>query len=145
MYIFIFYIFYFFGGSGTWTQGLHREPLHQPVFVTGIFEIESHELFAWAGFEPWSSWSASLVARITGVSHRCVANFLYFYLQEVFFFLLAVILSTCDKTPWDIALEWIGNLKYFLRKILKFLPKFIFDEFLLIIRLMLGIVLGQFN
>jgi hypothetical protein len=79
------------------------------------------------------------------VSHRCVANFLYFYLQEVFFFLLAVILSTCDKTPWDIALEWIGNLKYFLRKILKFLPKFIFDEFLLIIRLMLGIVLGQFN
>jgi uncharacterized membrane protein YGL010W len=27
-----------------------------PVFVLGIFEIESFELFAWAGFQPQSSW-----------------------------------------------------------------------------------------
>jgi hypothetical protein len=26
-----------------------------PIFVMGIFEIGSHELFAWAGFEPGPS------------------------------------------------------------------------------------------
>jgi hypothetical protein len=25
--------------------------------VMGFFEIGSHELFAWGGFEPWSFWS----------------------------------------------------------------------------------------
>jgi hypothetical protein len=28
-----------------------------PFFVLGIFEIGFHELFARAGFKPWSSWS----------------------------------------------------------------------------------------
>jgi hypothetical protein len=28
-----------------------------PFLVMGFFEIGSHELFAWAGFEPQSSWS----------------------------------------------------------------------------------------
>jgi hypothetical protein len=49
-----------------------------------IFKIGSCELFAWTGFEPWSSWSLILlisapwVARITGVSHWCLSpsNFL---------------------------------------------------------------------
>jgi hypothetical protein len=31
---------------------LHLEPLHQPFFAKGFFEIGSHELFALAGFEP---------------------------------------------------------------------------------------------
>jgi hypothetical protein len=26
-------------------------------FVVSFFEIGSYTLFAWAGFEPWSSWS----------------------------------------------------------------------------------------
>jgi hypothetical protein len=26
-------------------------------FVIGIFKIGSHQLFSWAGFEPWSSWA----------------------------------------------------------------------------------------
>jgi hypothetical protein len=43
--------------TGVWTQGLHLEPLHQPFFVKGFFEIGSWELFAWAGFGPQSSWS----------------------------------------------------------------------------------------
>jgi hypothetical protein len=41
-----------FFGSGALTQGLHLEPLHQPFFVKGFFEIGSFKLFAWAGFEP---------------------------------------------------------------------------------------------
>jgi hypothetical protein len=43
---FVFWVFFFCA------QGLHLEPLHQPFFVVDIFEIGSHELFAWAGFEP---------------------------------------------------------------------------------------------
>jgi hypothetical protein len=53
-------------GTGAWNRGLHLEPLHQPFFVIFFFfEIGSHKLFAWAGFEPSSSW----VARITSISH----------------------------------------------------------------------------
>jgi hypothetical protein len=33
------------------------EPLHQSFLVKGFFKIRSGELFAWAGLEPWSSWS----------------------------------------------------------------------------------------
>jgi hypothetical protein len=36
-------------------SGLDLEPLHQPFFVMGFFEIGSHILFTWAGFEPQSS------------------------------------------------------------------------------------------
>jgi hypothetical protein len=43
--------------TGTWTQGLHLEPLHQPLFVMGFFNTGSHELFSLAGLEPKSSWS----------------------------------------------------------------------------------------
>jgi hypothetical protein len=46
--------FFFSCGTGVWTQGLHFEPLHQPFFVMGFFEIGFK---VWAGFEPWSSWS----------------------------------------------------------------------------------------
>jgi hypothetical protein len=41
--------FFFFCSAGVWTQDLHLEPLHQSFFVI--------ELFAQAGFEPWSFWS----------------------------------------------------------------------------------------
>jgi hypothetical protein len=41
--------FFFLGGAGF---ELHLQPLHQPSFVMGFFEIGSLELFAWAGFEP---------------------------------------------------------------------------------------------
>jgi hypothetical protein len=36
--------------------------------VLGIFEVGCQDLFAQAGFELQSSWSASQVARFTGVS-----------------------------------------------------------------------------
>jgi hypothetical protein len=51
MYLFI----YFF----VWNQDLHLEPLHSLfcVFVLGFFEIGYRELFAWASFKTWSSWS----------------------------------------------------------------------------------------
>jgi hypothetical protein len=40
--------FHFFAALGC----LHLEPFHQPFFFDGFFEIGSHELFSWAGFEP---------------------------------------------------------------------------------------------
>jgi hypothetical protein len=46
-----------FCSTGVWTRGLYLEPLHQPFFVLGFFEIGSHELFAWAGFELRFCWS----------------------------------------------------------------------------------------
>jgi hypothetical protein len=49
--------FFFFGGTGAWTQGLHLEPLHQPYFCERFFEIGSCKLFALAGFKLRSSWS----------------------------------------------------------------------------------------
>jgi hypothetical protein len=42
--------------------------------VIGFFRLGSRELFAWPGFEGWSSWSLiSWVARIAGMSHWCSA------------------------------------------------------------------------
>jgi hypothetical protein len=52
---FSFFFSFFFCGTGVWTQGLYLEPLHQPFFVLDLFKIGSLELFAWAGFELWSS------------------------------------------------------------------------------------------
>jgi hypothetical protein len=43
--------------TGGWTQGLCLQSLHQPFFYDGFFEIGSHKLIAWAGFEPGFSWS----------------------------------------------------------------------------------------
>jgi hypothetical protein len=43
--------------------------------VIGFFRLGSRELFAWPGFEGWSSWSLiSWVARIAGMSHRRPAD-----------------------------------------------------------------------
>jgi hypothetical protein len=47
------FLFFF---TGAWTQGLHLEPLHRPYFCDGFFRV-SPTVFAWAGFELWSSWS----------------------------------------------------------------------------------------
>jgi hypothetical protein len=66
---------YFFFSTGAWTQGRHLKPHHQPYFCEGFFEIQSHKLFARAGFQLWSSW----VGRIIGVSHKHTA-FLSFFL-----------------------------------------------------------------
>jgi hypothetical protein len=65
-----FNLFFFFCNIGVWTQDLHLEPLHQHFFVMDFFffEIGSHKLFAWQILR-----TASWVARITGVSHRCQA------------------------------------------------------------------------
>jgi hypothetical protein len=50
------------------------------LFGEEFFGIGSHELFTWAGFEPWSLMiSASWVARITGVSCQCPAIILIIF------------------------------------------------------------------
>jgi hypothetical protein len=46
LFIFIIYLFVYFV-----VLGLHLEPLLQPFFVMGFFEIGSHELFAQDGFK----------------------------------------------------------------------------------------------
>jgi hypothetical protein len=61
-------LFLFFGGTGVWTQGfaLAKQVLYwlshtwPPHFALVTLKMESHELFAWSGFEPWSSWSQPL-------------------------------------------------------------------------------------
>jgi hypothetical protein len=65
--------FFFFFNTRASTQGLHLEPLHQPYFCEGCFEIRSCKLFA----QGWLQTvilliSAPWVARITGMSHWCL-------------------------------------------------------------------------
>jgi hypothetical protein len=52
VFYFIYFLWYWSLNSGptTWAT--------PPVFFCeGFFRDRSHEPFAWAGFEPWSSWS----------------------------------------------------------------------------------------
>jgi hypothetical protein len=72
-------LFFFFCGTGAWTQGLLLEPLHQPFFVMGIFKTGSCKLFAQAGFELWSSWSLppeQLGLQVWATSTKQVYSFL---------------------------------------------------------------------
>jgi hypothetical protein len=70
----IFFFFFFFCSNGVLTQGLHLEPLHQPFYVMSLLVIVSHDLFTWTGIESLILLiSASLVDRITGMSHRFLA------------------------------------------------------------------------
>jgi hypothetical protein len=71
--------FFFFGGTGVWTQGLifTRQALlpleHSASHFWGMrfFEMGSWELFAWGWFQTKILLiSASQVARITGMSHQ---------------------------------------------------------------------------
>jgi hypothetical protein len=47
---------------------------HQPCFVLGIFKIGSSKLFAWLALNRILLIPASSVARIIGMSHRCLAK-----------------------------------------------------------------------
>jgi hypothetical protein len=73
--------FFFFCSTGVWTQDLHLEPLHQPYFCEGFFEIGSHRTICQGWL--WTAIfliSASWVAKITGVSHWRPA--IFFFLQN---------------------------------------------------------------
>jgi hypothetical protein len=74
----VVFFFFFFCSTCVWTQGLHLEPFHQPFFMKGFFEIGSHELFASGWLQtPILLISASWVSRITGMSHRHLAGFIF--------------------------------------------------------------------
>jgi hypothetical protein len=75
----------------------HWCPAHQPFFVVGFLEIGSQKLFAWIGFEQWSSWSASWVARIMfwATSTQLVLGFF-----ELTIFCLLVRYSTDAPSPF---------------------------------------------
>jgi hypothetical protein len=57
----------------------HLSHSASPFFVTGVFEIGSLELFPWVWIQTTILLiAASWVVRITGVSHRCPLQILYF-------------------------------------------------------------------
>jgi hypothetical protein len=67
--------FCFVLGTGTWTQGLHLEPLHQSFFVMGFFQDRVSRTI----FPGWlqtkillisASWVAGLQAWATGARPR---------------------------------------------------------------------------
>jgi hypothetical protein len=72
-----------------WFKGLHLEPLYQPYFSEGFFEIGSQELFTWAGFESPSSWSLppeSLGLQVWATSAQLPVWFLTLWEQPVLIF-----------------------------------------------------------
>jgi hypothetical protein len=62
--------FFFFCGTGVWTQDLHLEPLHQPYFHEVLFwdRVSQTICQGWHQTEILLI-SASWVTRITGMSH----------------------------------------------------------------------------
>jgi hypothetical protein len=78
--------FFFFFDTGVWTQGLNFEPLHWSFLVVGFFRDK-----VW--WTVWPGWlqtailliTASWVARITGVSHWCLAVLNIFIYSKIEF------------------------------------------------------------
>jgi hypothetical protein len=86
------FFFFFFCGSGIWTQALHLDPLHQN-FLMHFIKIGFLELFALGWL--WTTVlliSASWVARITGMSHQRL---------DVFFSFRNVVCFFRSWTPWE--------------------------------------------
>jgi hypothetical protein len=52
------FCFFVFGGTLSWNQSLHLEPFQLAfnLIFFFLFDMGSFWLFAWAGFEPQSSW-----------------------------------------------------------------------------------------
>jgi hypothetical protein len=74
--LFVFSFLFFFLALRLERRAYTLRHSTSPIFVMGIFEIGSHELFAQGWL--WTAIlliSASWVARITGVSHRHPATF----------------------------------------------------------------------
>jgi hypothetical protein len=99
----------FFCGTGTWTQGIHREPLCQPLFVMGFIGIGSRKLFC-QGWLPTMILflSASWVTRIISMSHWCpglviilmiLFIYLFFYSFNFTYFWNRVLLCSLGW-PW---------------------------------------------
>jgi hypothetical protein len=96
----LFFCFVLFCGTGVWTQGLHLEPFHWPLFVLGIFKIESHYLLRLA-LNLILLIPASWVPGITGMSHWCLA--IWLILCMIFF------LSIWAKWPEHCMYIWIKD------------------------------------
>jgi hypothetical protein len=77
--------------------------------VLGIFEIESHKLFAWVGLLI----SVSQIARLTGISHQCLDFSIFLMknlrLKEVNF--LAYGYSATRKQNW-VQFKLSGETRY---------------------------------
>jgi hypothetical protein len=76
LYIIYIYIYLFICDTGAWTQGQHLEPLHQPFFF--LWRVLKTICQGWLQSVILLI-STSGVARIIGVSPRCLACFRYFW------------------------------------------------------------------
>jgi hypothetical protein len=99
--------FFFFWGTGAWTQGLYLKPLHQPFFCDGFFwdRILPTICRGWlrtAIFLISASWGV----RITGVSHQHLAKML------LFFFLSSTGVWTQDLTLARLARQALYHLSH---------------------------------
>jgi hypothetical protein len=68
---------FFFCSTGAWTQGLHLEPLHQPIFCEGFLEIGSWGTICLGWLQTTILLiSASWIVRIASMSHWHLAEWL---------------------------------------------------------------------
>jgi hypothetical protein len=88
---------FFFCGTRAWTQGLHLEPLHQPFFCDGCFKTGFCELFPWAGFKLWSSWSLS--PELLGLQVWATGAWLGHFLTYLLWFFSSVLARWQDSWP----------------------------------------------
>jgi hypothetical protein len=70
---YFFSLYSFFCSTRAWTQGLYLEPLHQPLFCDGIFQIGSWKLLLRGGLNLRSSWSLCPVQLGLQVSQQHLA------------------------------------------------------------------------
>jgi hypothetical protein len=68
---------FFFWGATVRTQGLQLDPLHQPFFVTGFWDMVSQTICQVRLWTAILLISASWVARITNMSHWHLAVFYF--------------------------------------------------------------------
>jgi hypothetical protein len=78
--------FFFFLWYWSLNVGLHLEPF----FVTGVFEMGSHELFVQLASNLNPPVSATCVARITGLSHWCLGVIVLTITIYIFLMLFAL-------------------------------------------------------
>jgi hypothetical protein len=95
--------FFFFFSTRVWTQGVHLEPLHQPYFCDGFFRDKVSCIIFW----DWLQTTvllifASLVARITGMSHWHPVSQQFFKLwgNVVYLFHRILQLQNCKFIHW---------------------------------------------
>jgi hypothetical protein len=98
------------------------------LFWSSVLGIVSSKLFAWTGFETWSSYLC-LLSKIAGLSHWRLV-YLYIFLEEKREKILTFSWNVCDAVgDMTYICEYMPNLKYYVQQndfiIYKVIPKWI--------------------